>query len=193
MKTEDLDFEKLESIYDELNDGTMPSCLGKVCPSSCCTQHFTTRGKESVQYQTLLWNQAEADFQLAQGLKDIGGVIHRVSGNGYKVPGKRFPDSHLYMLDKCQAPDGSCRLKGRKPILCNTYPLIMDPEHPIVITCPKVVEIFEDRSVVNRILRIRTLLGFTDNDVWEFNAEDTVRKIQASRDLPVQWGAHDYK
>jgi len=188
-----LDFQKLEEIYATLNDGRMPACLGANCPSSCCTQHLATRGDQSVLYQTLLWDKTEADFQIQKGLLDTGAVIYQVSGNGYKVPGKKLPDKELYMVGNCQNKDGSCKLKNRKPILCNTYPLIMDAEQPIVSTCPRAVEIFEDDEVVNRILRVRKLLGFTEPREWEFNAQDQVSSLKEARDLNVRYGQSDYK
>jgi len=183
----------MEDIYKELHNGEMPACLKGSCPMPCCTKHNISVTGDQVDFQTLLWDQREADFQLAQGLSETGAVIHKVTNTRLQVPGKKFPDQGLFLLANCQKKDGSCRLEGRKPIACNIYPFSADTDHPLAVTCPSVIEIAKDQTVLDRIMIARRILGFDDNSTWAANVKSIANSLEQIRDLNVQFGSHDYR
>lgn len=188
----------IENAYGAAGDGLMRGCVKGACPDSCCQQRVLRAGPDGVvTCQTLLWDEAEARYQqaLSPSLTDLGISLCDVPANGSRSPGNRGTQKRIYALDGCQGSDDSCKLldRGRKPLLCRTFPFSMDEQHPLFVACPSVVEICRDPIVMERMVAVREALGFHDHGGWRFNVAATADLVERSRDLPIVWGARDYK
>jgi len=147
----------LEEAYEIMGDGQMAGCLGKVCPSTCCvsktaeciggelvTGKARLLGKPEIYYQDQIFTPSIQDLDVRINVGLIRGSDH----------------SHLiYLLDNCQNSDGSCKLQSRKPLRCRMFPFSLNPAHPIDSGCLKIEEICSDPALIEKITRVRKLLG----------------------------------
>jgi len=172
----------IEEAYEAMGDGSMDACLGHVCPASCCREKTRVVGRgESLLYRTLLWDEAEAAYQqsLSPSVDKAGGVIYGVPSFGGRVPGRQVVDSHIYLVNGCQNGDGSCRLAERKPLVCRIFPFSLDPQNPLLSVCPSVVRACADPKIVERIMKVRSVLGLAStNQYWRSNVHEEAAMIR---------------
>jgi hypothetical protein len=166
---EDIQFARFKKANALLKDGIMPECLGKDCSKSCCGQKLYPSDEIPIPYVTSLFDECEYVWQteiLNPSLQEleIDTAVVPVSRTN---PGKPFT-----VIRNCQKPDGSCKLQGRKPLICMTYPFGIDP--PKIFTrCPKLSEILKNKDVMKRIMQVRGMfVSDPPPEIWMMHIKE---------------------
>lgn len=161
-KRPDINWEEVYEIYD----GTMAHCLGGNCSKSCCGEKLVSDwGKPRVTYVTSFANREEYLFQqsLNPSFEDLRIDVIRADttqDRGIQIS---------YLVNRCLDTDGSCKLEGRKPLVCRLFPFNLNSMPPISLNCPNAREIILDREVVEKILEVRRRLVYPNEELWREN------------------------
>jgi len=101
-------------------------------------------GKPEIYYQ---------DQILKPSIRDLGVTIN--------IATIRTRDHHaiFYILDNCQNPDGTCKLKDRKPLRCRLFPFSLEQNQLIDPGCPKTEDIMQEPGLKEKAMEVRRLLG----------------------------------
>jgi len=148
---------RLEAAYTIMGDGSMTECLGRNCPTSCCrSKTEDCVGGKLVTGRVRLLGVPEIYYQdriITPSIRTLGVTIN--------LGLMRDRDRHtiIHLLDDCQNPDGSCKMKERKPLRCRMFPLGLNPASLTDLGCPQTIEICNDPELIRKVREVRLLLG----------------------------------
>ncbi len=93
-------------------------------------------------------------------------------------PADRVRLTPAYVINGCSEDEKVCKLEGRKPFVCRIFPFGFSVKYPLATTCPDILEIFENREIVQRMLRVRRMLGHYDDKEWLDAANRAIEDIR---------------
>lgn len=169
-------------LYEAIGDGIMPGCKGVECPASCCGPKHGFGGE--VDYRTILLDEDEVLFQnsIPPSIEslDIDVIALRPDVPIINVETKKRI-SAVYVVDKCCEGGCKCKMEGRKPFICRIFPMGIYAKEPLIRGCPAAVEIFCDKKIRDRVMHVRSLMGFRDNEQWLAAGLRKVEQIKLKR------------
>lgn len=144
-------------------DGKMRGCSGGECPTPCCNDKVVW-GEGGFRTFNTVFETGEAGFQQ----KTWGDLPAGVRVETRDIGTDRMQIAHL--VSGCLAPDGSCRMEGRKPLRCRVFPFGTSEFLPLREgRCPQAKVIAGDKESVAGIVGIREALGMDDHEGWMRN------------------------
>jgi hypothetical protein len=169
--------------YALAGDGEMAACKKGACVDPCCGPKF--HEPTGTIYTTTLLNAAEFGVQeriAVPPLSRLGVDMRTVEWEETGETGLVIPKKKVVISD-CLNVDGGCKLQvdGRrgKPLTCRLFPFTLDAKMPIAVSCPEFLSIAENAELIERIKDVRRRLGLRDNEEWQRNLDETIRKGRA--------------
>jgi len=178
--------------WKEINEtlsGKMENCLGAKCPEACCRQKTQETAESTATYFTSFCK-GERAYREKESFPspEMLGIRTRKEIARFETPNGIIFEP-VILVDNCRRQNGKCKFEemidqAGPPLACRTQPFSHSTNRPIMSPeCPRIVEIAGERKVIEGILRVRTLLGLTDNEKWLARLKEEVLKIrhEASR------------
>jgi len=167
-------------IYKTVGDGLIPECEGAGCGFSCCDEKIRS-GYPDIRYRTCLMGKDEYRFQ-----NETFGDFEEMSVK-VDVLDPAWPNaeddflrnvSAAYVVGGCSDENKRCKLRDRKPFICRVYPLGLHVSEPLVTSCPKIEDIFENPDLRERIFLVRRLFGYQDNQEWMIACMERLNRLR---------------
>ncbi len=151
------------TLHDQMGTGYMEHCLVQQCPASCCSPKVFVGDNQDVIGSTIC-NADELDFITKAGRCPLSISAEVIFQRGIRRA----------CIRNCLSSSG-CSFGPHRPLTCKIYPFALDATNPLHTSCPQALKIGNDKSTLETILKIRKMLGYTDNKAWRGNLKDTLR------------------
>jgi len=173
-------------VYEAL-PGKMENCLGAKCPQACCREKMIeTHPCGYRPYFTTLCDSEKRYLEREPfpTLEMLGVKLSTETAVFVTRVQTIFEDIHL--VRNRRRPNGKCKFEEiidnpGPPLACRTQPFSHNAKRPIMAPeCPRIIEIAGEEDVIKRILRVRELMGLTNNEEWVKNLQAELEKIRAN-------------